>query len=720
MVRRLLLLSGLLLVSGCAWPVRQTTDHVVCDLVNHPFDIAPEGVTEAAKPAETPKGDGAFSSTRSGRKCTAVPEAPTDVQTSALLELQREPARRHMPLKDDAVQTAAWTQMQPGSRSPGDRQRTPDLRIPEKLPGAEAPEIKIPKDPVASGPAIERIYPELPPLPVEPTVQPGPEGMPYTLADLQRLAAANSPTLRQAVSDVEAAKGNLIQAKTYSNPVLSYLVDPSNNNSTAGVQGAAIEQIIKTGGKQKLGVAAAQKDLDNAVLALKRARSDLSTAVRNAYFTVLVDVETLIVNRALAQFTDDVYRIQTGLLRGAVAAPYEPASLRAQAYMTRLAYKQAIFSYMYDWKSLVATLGLQQLPLTAIAGRVDRFIPYYDYDTVLSHVLKNHTDILTARNGVVKAQHLLRLAQVTPLVPDLDVRASLEKDFSLAPFGTYQTLSVGFPIPIWDQNKGNIIAAQAALLRAGEESHRVEVTLANNLATAYSSYKSNLVALEDYRRNILPDLVRYYRGIFARRQIDPSSAFGDLVAAQQTLSTNVTSYITVLGNVWTSVVGVADFLQTDDLYQLAQPRELPELPDFSKLALLSCGHPALAEACVNRAGVGGHGAAPPGAVVPLSRPAAGVPVRPGNSGTAAPTPEARGGATPQPPPPGVAPPAAHRPADQAAPPATTSPFGAALDRVLDPQKLLEKKPTPTRVLEAGWDRVLDPQGAPDTGPAAAK
>ena len=197
------------------------------------------------------------------------------------------------------------------------------------------------------------------------------------------------------------------------------------------------------------------------------------------------------------------------------------------------------------------------------------------------------------------------------------MRASLEKDFSLAPFGTYQTLSVGFPIPIWDQNKGNIIAAQAALVRASEESHRVEVTLANSLATAYEGYKNNLVALEDYRRNILPDLVRYYRGIFARRQIDPSSAFGDLVAAQQTLSANVTSYIAVLGTVWTSVVGVADFLQTDDLYQLAQPRELPELPDFTKLSLLTCGHAALAEECVNRAGVGGHGAAPPGAVVPL-------------------------------------------------------------------------------------------------------
>src|SRR5271165_88557 len=118
MVRRLLLLSGLLLASGCAWPVRQTTDHVVCDMVNHPFDIAPEGEAEAAKSAETPKSDAAPSGPQSGQRGTAVPEAPTDVQTSALLELQREPARRHMPLKDGAVQTVAWTQTQPGSRTP--------------------------------------------------------------------------------------------------------------------------------------------------------------------------------------------------------------------------------------------------------------------------------------------------------------------------------------------------------------------------------------------------------------------------------------------------------------------------------------------------------------------------------------------------------------------------------------------------------------------------
>ena len=62
-------------------------------------------------------------------------------------------------------------------------------------------------------------------------------------------------------------------------------------------------------------------DLHNAELALRRARSDLATQVRNAYFAVLVAKETVRVNRALAHFTDEVYRLQAQMLAGGFAAP---------------------------------------------------------------------------------------------------------------------------------------------------------------------------------------------------------------------------------------------------------------------------------------------------------------------------------------------------------------------------------------------------------------
>jgi cobalt-zinc-cadmium efflux system outer membrane protein len=486
-----------------------------------------------------------------------------------------------LPPKDDRVLAAAWTQPAPGAPRVG--QPRLDLEISPRLPGSEAPRIVLPREAAAVEREIELLFSELPPLPVEPKPLPGPGGKPYTLADFQRLAAANSPALRQAASDVQAAQGNLVQAKTYPNPITGYIQDTSATNNTGGIQAGFVDQPIITGGKMKLGVAAAQKNLDNAVLALKRARMDLATAVRNAYFTLLVDVETLVVTRALAQFSDDVYRLQTGLLKSTQFAPYEPTALRAQTYLNRLAYKQAIASYLYDWKALVATLGLPQLPLSEVAGQVDQFIPYYDYDEVRAYVLQNHTDVLTARNGVRIAQYNLKLAQVTGVFPNLDVYMALEKDFLNPPHGTYQALALGLPLPLWNQNKGNIIAAQAALIRASKESQRVEVTLTNNLALAYEGYRNNLYAMEYYRRNVLPNLVRYYRGIYARRQIDPTAAFGDLVFAQQNLTTNVQNYLGILGSLWSSVVSVADFLQTDDLYQMAKRHDLPGLPDFSQL-----------------------------------------------------------------------------------------------------------------------------------------
>jgi cobalt-zinc-cadmium efflux system outer membrane protein len=623
----LLLLSVLLTLGGCAWPVREATDQTVRDLVEHPFDISPELAPQAAKPPSgapprdgTPSGSPA--SAKSGGARALPREMPVNVPPTAWMEPGRDLARPDLPRRDGLVQTVAWDGSDPAwtfaeaAQPDSARQPTLDLNIPTKVPGSEAPRIQVSSDPAVASRQIDRIYPELPPLPIEPKVQPGPDGKPYTLAELQRIAAANNPKLRQAASDVIAAQGNLIQAMTYPNPTVTYKNDPTDVNNTAGTVGGAVDQVIITGGKLRLGAAAARKDLDNAILALKRARSDLATAVRGAYFTVLVDVETLVVTRALVRFSDDIYRLQVGLLRGLQAAPYEPTALLAQTHINRLAYKQAIASYIYDWKALVATLGLSQIPLSQIAGQVDRFIPYFDYDDVRAYMLEHHTDVLTARNVVKKSQYLLKLAQVTPLFPNIDVNLDLERNFVVAPFGTYHENTLGFPLPIWDQNKGNIVAAQGAVVRAGEESHRVEVTLTGGLVLAYEGYRNNLYAMEYYRRNILPDLVRYYRGVFRRRQTDLSSAFGDLVFAQQNLTTNVTAYITLLGSLWSSVVSVADFLQTDDLYQLAKRKELPELPDFQQMQPPHwlCGHTTAAASYAKAANVSG----PASALKPLS------------------------------------------------------------------------------------------------------
>ncbi len=86
----------------------------------------------------------------------------------------------------------------------------------------------------------------------------------------------------------------------------------------------------------------------------------------------------------------------------------------------------------------------------------------------------------------------------------------------------------------------------------------------------------------------------HFRGVHDRRNGDPNVAFADLVTAQQNLVTGVQAYLTILGQLWTSVVNVADVLQTDDLFQLAEPRMLPALPDLESLPPLPCNHACVA------------------------------------------------------------------------------------------------------------------------------
>jgi cobalt-zinc-cadmium efflux system outer membrane protein len=565
MARRVLALPVLLLVCGCLYHARERTDEAVCAMALSPYDLLSVETSngKARGPAMLPAVIGKDDS--SGRK--SARELPAlDVQTTKFMQAETKP-----------------------DQPPGKPKLEP--QIPPEIPGSEVKPIQLPKieQKEARQRAIEQLYPELPALPNEPAAISGPDGRPYTLADLQQIAAVNSPELRQAASDVEAAKGNLIQARAYPNPTVGWQVQPSNDGSTAGVQGPFIDQTIKFGGKLKLASAAAEMDLQNAELALRRARSDLATRVRTAYYTLLVAKETMRVNKALARYTDDIYRLHTGLLGAGAVASYEPMALRALASTARLNYKQAIQTYIYSWKQLVTAIGLKQLPLSEVAGRVDAIIPYYDYDRVLTYVLANHTDALTARNGIDKARFNLKLAQITPY-PDVDFNVAFLKEYAVAPKQFVHTATIGLPLPIWNQNKGGVIAAESALVRATEEPHRISESLTNSLATAYVGYKNNLEALEYYRRFILPDQVRAYRGVLTRRQLDPSSNFADLISAQQSLSTGVTAYLGILGSLWTSVVGVADLLQTDDLFQLAQPKELPPLPELEELPTWPCCH----------------------------------------------------------------------------------------------------------------------------------
>jgi cobalt-zinc-cadmium efflux system outer membrane protein len=469
------------------------------------------------------------------------------------------------------------------------------LKVPADLPGGTVPPIRLPPldphHPKEREAAMNRLYPELPAPPPEPPLPLGPEGKPLSLSDLQRLAVSNNPRLRQAVAQVEVARGAALQAGLYPNPTVGYEADTMGTASAPGYQGGFVEQDIITAGKLQLAQSAALVDLRNAELALRATQADLLAQVRAGYFGVLVARERLRIARTLAIFTYDVYRIQVEQVRGAQAAAYEPLQLRVLAMQARGNWVQAHNRAVSAWKQLAASLGLPALPPTQLEGRVDMPIPRFDYDNVLTRVLQQHTDVLTAENAVQKARYQLRLAQVKP-VPDIGIRVLVQKDYTTAQSQVTPSVTVGVPLPVWDRNQGGIIQAQGGLIQAQEESHRVRIELTAKVADAYERYENNRVLLDYYRQFLLPDQVRSYRGAYNRHQQEPDRVdFGAVVNAQQILAQTIEAYVATLSAQWDAVVELSRLLQTADLFQTAEREPVAAVPDLREVAPLPCCHP---------------------------------------------------------------------------------------------------------------------------------
>ncbi|MFG0296621.1 MAG: TolC family protein [Maioricimonas sp. JB045] len=469
-----------------------------------------------------------------------------------------------------------------GPRTPGNQQ---PLRVPEALPGADAPPLQLPPfDPSRSfedrRAEIRRLYPDLPELGADPSRFDA-SAPRLRLADLQRMAMDNSPVLRQAAADVEKARGQAIQVGLYPNPTFGYQGDTINTGDTAGYNGFYFTQEIVTADKLQIARQSAAMEVRAAESALRRARIELATNVRRGYFGVLMARERIRLRRALAGLVDDALAAQIDLVQGGEAAPYEALQIRVFAMRVRNEVIQAQNDYQAAWRELVAAMGMPQLPPAPIEGSVTLPAPTVDYESALAYMMSQHTDLEIARIQIGRAATGLRLQQVTP-IPNIDVSTSVFHDDTSPANDMAFSVQIGVPVPVFNKNQGNVVTAEADVVRTQQDLEQTYNELTARLATVYATYASNVTISERYRTQILPDQVRVYRGIYDRFwQADASNDFTLVVQAQQTLFAAVNEYLDALALQWNAVVDLAEVVQADDLYAMEMlmggpmPMEMP-------------------------------------------------------------------------------------------------------------------------------------------------
>jgi cobalt-zinc-cadmium efflux system outer membrane protein len=572
-------------LSGCSYLTSQVDKEVtklaaqVQQVDIHPAnDLAPPAESEvqaslsrrAATPEEAPHAPPEDSAARTSKVETAL--RPAELERTSQSTPDKSGKRTTL------IQAVALQQPE--------KQKPDRVVVPPNLPGAKAPLLERLEDREELKRMLQRNYPPLPPAPQLRPPAPGPEGRPMTLADLQRLAALYSPAIKSAESAVQAAKGAAKQAGAYPNPTAFFEQDTVGTGSM-GYQGFGSHLTVMTAGKLKLQQASAMMDLLNAQVALKRAYIDLSYAVRTNYFAVLVAREGVKINQALYEFSLDIFQFQIEQVEGLRSARYEPMQLRPLILQARFNLIQAQNQYLASWKQLAAAMGLRDMQLTEVAGRVDMAVPVFEYNEVRARVLANHTDVRTAYNNIEQAKFNLRLAQVTP-IPNVDLNLLGQKDGTAPPNVIAHSLQASVPIPIFNQNLGGIKQATGLLAQALAAIEQTRNTLTQSLADAYNRFATNreYVAITLQQAQDQLRVYRHMRERYYEAGQGGGLDFTDLFVAQQALVTYISNYIAALGMQWLAVCDVANLLQTDDLFQVGPKKEMAPVPDLKQLAPL--------------------------------------------------------------------------------------------------------------------------------------
>ncbi len=385
------------------------------------------------------------------------------------------------------------------------------------------------------------------------------------LPELTELTVESHPRLAEVGWAVETARGQAVQAGLYPNPTVDVRGDElGDRTGPAGIWTLFAGQEIVTANKLCLSQAARLKKVDQASLELIAERYRLLTDVRQAYFEALTLQRRGEVLKELVGLAERSVSNASALLKAGETAELDVVQLEVDLERYRADLEATQRALPGAYRKVAARIGRQEMPILELVGSLDTPLLDYDLDQVRFYVLGIHPLIRSAQVGVEQAQLVLHRAQVEP-IPNITIGAGY----------THQSqnrsddwaFGVGLPVPIWNKNQGNILAAQAKVNEAVHQVASVENQLVDQLAEAFSSYSAARERTERYKTSILPKAEQAYE---MSRKAYQGGQFEYLrvLQAQRAVAEANLELIRSLGEMWDAASLIAG-LMLEDQWPLA-------------------------------------------------------------------------------------------------------------------------------------------------------
>jgi cobalt-zinc-cadmium efflux system outer membrane protein len=379
-----------------------------------------------------------------------------------------------------------------------------------------------------------------------------------------------NPRLAQATWAIETARGEAIQAGLYPNPVVSVTGDElGDRTGPSGIWTAGASQELVTGGKLALSEAAAMKQVDQASLALAAERYRVLTEVRQQYLEVLLLQRREEVLADLAKLASQSLATSNKLLAAKEVSRLDVVQLEvdAERYATDLAATKR--SVVPAFQRLAASAGVPDLPFMRVAGDLEIPLPDYDLTRTKAYVVSVHPDVQATKLGLERAELLARRAEVEPL-PNVTVSSGYTRQGQNQSNDWNVGLSV--PIPLWNKNQGNILAARSRIGEARSEVKRTENELIGKVATAVGTYAAARERATKYKTAILPRAEETYQ-LSLKAYQGGQFEYLRVLQAQRAVGEARLEYLRALGELWRAGSDLAGLTLEDNWPTVPQPAQ---------------------------------------------------------------------------------------------------------------------------------------------------
>ena len=403
---------------------------------------------------------------------------------------------------------------------------------------------------------------------------------PLTLAELERMALTNNPTLVQAQALVDAADGKAKQAGLFPNPTIGYTGDEISRGPIirGGEHGFFIEQTIPLGGKLKLSRSVFEREVAQAEAILEGQRLRVLNTVRALYYQALAAARRVEMREQLTALSAEAVTVSRQLFNIGAADRPDLLEGEIEAQQADLALVSARNSQARTWQRLGLVVGDPRLVPQPLDGNIDAVPPMLNRQRALETLVRDSPELKAAKAAVERAEVALQRARKEP-IPDLTMRAGLRYNRKLlepgpSPVGWEAFADVGVTIPIFNRNQGNVAAADAELARTRAEVVRLELTLRSRLADVFEQYSTTLQRVQAYRTQIVPRAEEAHN-LFLARFRETAVAYPQVLIAQRTLLQVTEAYLDALEAGWGAVVQIQGLLLMGGLDAPAMPGEAP-------------------------------------------------------------------------------------------------------------------------------------------------